>query len=268
MIFNFWIMGLVPTHFTLILLVVGVFYGTSFLWVCLRVKEGAYPPPPPVPVEKETLGRRWWSGVRLYFRECFSSRYYLSVFLMLMIASLAFNPVNIFAIPYARSLGIDMAIYGKFLALTFLISLCLSYFLGWLADIFHPLRLSLAALFGYVLVTAWGSFYANTPNSFLTAWVLHGVISGCYFTGAASLAQRLFPHERFAQFTSAAGILAAPASMALAPLVGLALDRSGNHYQYTFVIGCILATLALLTTWSVYRQFLRLGGPQNYTAPE
>lgn len=268
MIFNFWIMGLVPNHFTFIMLVVGVFYGTSFTWVCLRVKEGHYPPPPPLPAKRETVGQRWQAGVRLYFRECFSSRYYLSVFLMLMVASLAFNPVNIFAIPYARSLGIDMTVYGKFLALTFLISLCLSYGLGWLADIFHPLRVSMAALAGYVLVTAWGSIYANTPNSFLIAWVLHGVISGCYFTSAASLAQRLFPHDRFAQFTSAAGIMAAPGGMALAPLVGLVLDQTGSAYQYTFVIGFALSALALLTTWSVYRQFVRLGGPANYVAPE
>lgn len=268
MIFNFWIMGLVPDYFTLIMLVVGVFYGVSFTWVCLRVKEGSYPPPPPIPAQTESIGQRWQAGVRLYFRECFSSRYYLSVFLMLMIASLAFNPVNIFAIPYARSLGIDMTVYGKFLALTFLISLCLSYGLGWLADIFHPLRVSMAALLGYVLITGWGSFYANNPTSFLIAWVLHGVLSGCYFTSAASLAQRLFPHERFAQFTSAAGIMAAPGGMALAPLVGLVLDRSGNTYQYTFLIGFALSALALLTTWSVYRQFVRLGGPANYVAPE
>ncbi len=49
MIFNYWLMGKVPGHYTLILLVVGVFYGTAFLWVCFKVKEGTYPPPPPLP---------------------------------------------------------------------------------------------------------------------------------------------------------------------------------------------------------------------------
>ena len=160
-----------------------------------------------------------------------------------------------------------MSVYGKFLALTIFISLCLSYPLGWLADAFHPLRVSMAALAGYVLITAAGILYASTPNSFLAVWVLHGVMSGCYFTSAASLALRLFPHDRFAQFTSAAGIVAAPAGMGLAPLVGLALDRSGNHYQHVFTIGFVLSALALLTTWSVYRQFLRLGGLKNYVAP-
>ena len=46
MIFNFWIMGKVPDHFTLILIVIGVFYGTAFMWVCFQVREGEYPPPP------------------------------------------------------------------------------------------------------------------------------------------------------------------------------------------------------------------------------
>jgi hypothetical protein len=62
--------------------------------------------------------------------------------------------------------------------------------------------------------------------------------------------------------------MAAPGGMALAPLVGLVLDQTGNAYRYTFVMGCILASLALLTTWSVYCQFMRLGGPKSYVAPE
>jgi Na+/melibiose symporter-like transporter len=49
MIFNYWIMGKVPDHFTLILCIIGVFYGTAFMWVCFKVREGNYPPPSPPP---------------------------------------------------------------------------------------------------------------------------------------------------------------------------------------------------------------------------
>jgi len=34
-IFNFWLFGKVETHYTVILLVIGLFYGTSFFFVCL-----------------------------------------------------------------------------------------------------------------------------------------------------------------------------------------------------------------------------------------
>lgn len=138
MIFNYWIMGRVPDHFTLILLIIGTFYGVAFLLVCLRIKEGEYPPPPPPDPNRTGLVGGFFKEAGVYFRECFTNPYYLAVFVMLMAASLTFLPVNTFGIPFAKSLGVDMDAYGKSLALTFAISLCLSYFLGWLADVFIP----------------------------------------------------------------------------------------------------------------------------------
>lgn len=259
-IFNLWLTGKIPTHYTLLMVIIGVFYGCAFMWMCFRVKEGGYPPPEPMTTRR--------AEVRTYFRECFSNGYYVSVFVMMMAAALAFAPVNTFAVPYARSLGVDMDHYGKALAVTYGVSLTLAYFLGWLADRFHPLRVSIATLTGYLAVTAYGAFFATTPAAFLTAFVLHGVLSGCYFTSAASIGQRLFPHQKYAQFASAAGIVMAPANIVLAPLVGMVIDTSGGVYRLTFAGGCVLAALALLAAWRVHGRFMRLGGPKNYEAPE
>lgn len=268
MIFNYWIMGLVPTHYTLIFFAIGIFYGSAFLWVCFKVKEGEYPLlPPPDPVKKN-LVVGFLENVRIYFKECFANPYYVWVFFAVMIAGLSFFPVNAFSIPYAKSLGLDMNAYGKGLALTFLISLCLSYFIGWLADIFHPLRMAMASLVGYGLVTLWGSLYVTSEQSFLVAWVLHGVLSGCYMTSAASLGQRLYPESRFAQFASAASLVGALTFMVAVPLVGLLLDLSGNIYRCTFAVGCALTVFALASLGVVYRKFLKLGGPAGYVAPE
>jgi MFS family permease len=160
-----------------------------------------------------------------------------------------------------------MAVYGKFLALTFLISFSLAFFLGWLADVFHPLRMAMATLTCYGAVAAWGAVFATTAHSFLIAWILHGVLSGCYMTSAASLGQRLFPHSRYAQFASAAGITGSMAHVVLGPAMGGVIDRSGNIYRYTFVAGCGLAVIALVAAWFVYVRFIKLGGPTGYVAP-
>ncbi|AHF91377.1 MFS transporter [Opitutaceae bacterium TAV5] len=276
MIFNFWIMGKVPGYFTLILTVIGVFYGVAFMWVCLKVKEGDYPPPPPVPAPKPGHSNNWFARfgreIATYCRECFSNPYYLSVFVLLMCATLAFAPINIYAVRYTKSLGISMDTYGKCLALTYLISLSLSWFLGWMADKFHPLRMAIGFLIGYALVTLWGCFFAKTPNTYLFAWVLHGVLSGCYFTGAASLAMRLFPHSRFAQFASAAGIFGSLANMVFAPALGMMIQGTGTateqNYRLTWIAGCALSLIALGAAWYVYGKFMKLGGPKNYVAPE
>lgn len=260
-IFNFWLFGRVETHFTIILLVIGVFYGVSFYWVCLKVREGGYPPPSPVPP-------RPFAGVAAYFRECFSRPYYVGVFVMTTVASLVFMPVNVFMIPYADSLGMDMAAYGRCLALTFAISLVLAFPLGWLCDLVHPLRVCIACLFGYAAVTAWGALHARDADSFAVALVLHGVLSGCYFTASASLGQRLYPHSRFAQFASAAGIIGSLGGMAIGPVVGGVIDLSGNAYHHTFTIGSAVAVVALILAIVVHGQFMRLGGPKGYVAPE
>lgn len=267
-IFNYWIIGKAPSHFTLILIVIGLFYGVSFMLVCLKVKEGNYPAPPPRPAASGTFFNKVWQEIRLYCRDCFTNPYYLSIFLMMTLATLSFYPINIFAMPYARSLDIDMNIYGKALALTFGISLALAFFLGWLVDIFHPLRMAMASIAGYILATLWGAFYADTQQAFLIAWVAHGVLSGCFFTTSASLGQRLYPHNKFAQFASAASVFLSLSVVGIGPLVGTLIDLSGNVYRYAFAVGLVLASSALVVSFYVHYRFMRLGGPRGYAAPE
>jgi MFS family permease len=268
MIFNFWIMGKVPDHFTLILTIIGIFYGVAFMWVCYMVKEGEYPPPPPPdPVHKNAM-QGFVGGAKVYFRECFTHPYYLSVFVLMMAATLSFLPINTFALPYAKSLAVSMDTFGKFLALTYVISLVLAFPIGWLVDRLHPLRVVLGSVVGYLLVSIAGTLFATTQTTFLVTWVLHGVLSGCYFTSAASLGQRLFPRQRFAQFASAALVFAAPLQMTLAPIVGTVIDVTGNSYRYAFTAGGVLAAIALVSGVSVYARFMKLGGPTGYVAPE
>lgn len=266
-LFNYWLTGKIPTHFSLIMAAVGVYYGVTFMLVCLKVKEGDYPPPPAVN-PSHRLSQRFSGGVRAYFRECFSKKYYLLTFLLFMFAGLSFIPVSLFSVPYARSLGISMDTYGNCVALTYLISLCLSYFMGWLADLIHPLRMAIITMLGYMIVTVLGSLYGTTANAFLTIWVMHAVFAGSYLTSAASLSQRLFPQGKYAQFYSAAGLMAAPLHMLLAPLLGLIIDVTHNTYRILFVAEFLLAGSALVTAFYVHRRFMLLGGPKGYVAPE
>lgn len=267
MIFNYWLIGKLDTHFTIILLSIAAFYGVAFMWVCCKVKEGAYPPPPPAEPGAPGPLAGFLRGARSYFRETFSNPYYLLVFSLITVAALAFTPVNTFLIPYSKSVGMNMDTYGKCLALTFAISLVLAYPLGWLADLFHPLRMGLFWMAGYLAMTAWATFGARSPETFAIALVLHGVISGCYYTSAASLALRLFPRAKFAQFASAVGVTGSLANMIVGPAVGSVVDFTGNLYHHTFTIGCALSAITLALGLAVHGRFMRLGGPRGYVAP-
>jgi MFS family permease len=266
-IFNRWIFGHVDENYSLIMVVIAIFYGLGFMWICLKIKEGDYPPPPPEPDSIPRPLTGFIGGAQAYFQECFHHHYYIWVFILLTVAALCFMPVNIFSIPYARSLGMNMQSYGQCMALTFAISLVLAYPLGWLADLFHPLRMGIGCLIGYIGVTAWGSFFARDPHSFSVALVLHGVLSGCYGTSAASLGLRLFPKSKYAQFASAAGLMVSTCSMALGPLIGTLIDFTGNRYYHTFTAGCALSLVALAAAGHVHGKFMRLGGPPDYSPP-
>jgi MFS family permease len=238
----------------------GLVYVVGFTLMCFKVKEGNYPPPP-------AKAENPWAGVSTYLRECYSHSYYLWVFLAMALAGLAFGPVNSFSVFYARSLNVSMDSYGKYLAVTYTCSLLLSYALGSLADRFHPLRVGLAAMIGYGVVVLAGAFFIRDQTTFAIFFVLHGVLSGVYFTGAAALAQKLFPRERFAQFASAAGILGAVFYIVMPTALGAFLDIIGHNYRYTFILGAILAGLASWCLLVVHGRFMRLGGPRNYVPP-
>ena len=86
-------------------------------------------------------------------------------------------------------------------------------------------------------------------------------------TLTASLPQRLFPRELFAQFASATGIVASVSSMLLVPVIGRMLDLLNNNYRWVFPIGAMLAFCGVVLLWQVSREYRRFGGDAAYRAP-
>jgi maltose/moltooligosaccharide transporter len=259
--FNYSLMGKVETHAFWMFIGVAIIYGGGMVLLCFKVREGEYPPPGPKPSGP-------WEGISSYFKECFAKPYYLLLFASMTISGLAFAPVNSFSIFYAKSIGVSMDTYGKYLAFTYACSFVITYLLGSLADRFHPLRVSMACMVLYAAVAFWGGFSAFDQKTFAVAFILHGVVSGSYATGAASLGQRLFPKTKYAQYASAGGIFGTAFWMAVPPLVGAILDWSGHVYRYTFLMGAVLAVISTVLLALVYSRFKALGGMSQYQAPE
>ena len=99
------------------------------------------------------------------------------------------------------------------------------------------------------------------------SFIAHGVIAGSYFTATASLTQRLYPQESFAQFSSAGGLLCGLGLTLLMPMAGRFLDWIGHQYQYVYLLGSLFAFAGLGTGGIVYRRFVAFGGPSAYKAP-
>ncbi len=258
--------GNAETTYLWIFLGVGALYGVGFTVMCLRVKEGEYPPSLPMDAGRKTGG--FLRSARTYFQECFGHRYYRWLFGALTLAGLATGPVNLFSVFFATSVHMDMHLYGKCLALTYCISLGLAYPLGWLADRVHPLRLGIGILVLYAAATLWGGFYARDARMLAVALIAHGVIAGTWATATASLQQRLLPRAEFAQFASAGGIIGNLSWMVLAPIAGFLLDHLHHDYRYTFFMGSFLTLAGLAGCLILHGKFMALGGPRDYAAPE
>ena len=268
-LFNYWLLGKVEAHYFYIFLGVGLFYGLGLACLCLKVREGSYPPPADPPAGDSRL-RSIFMPFATYFRQCFSHGYYRWVIVAMVLSGLAASPYNMFAILYAKSaeISMDMDDYGAILAQCYAISFALSFVLGWFADRFHPLRMSIAALVAYLATMLAGWFTVGSADSFRVILYLHTIISGCYFTLSASLGQRLFPHALFAQFNSAAAMSSAIATVLLSALLGKLLVLLGSDYRYLFLFGTVTTALGACCLWVVYRHFLRLGGDRAYQAPD
>ncbi|HEY8967093.1 MAG TPA: MFS transporter [Candidatus Methylacidiphilales bacterium] len=262
--FFFKLMGKADAHPMAVFLAIAVLYGVGFLLMCLKVKEGEYPPPP----EPRGGQRGFFAAAAAYFKDGFGNPYYLWYFAAVGFGNLATLPFNLYSFYYAQSMGLDADAFGKCIAATYACSLLLSYPLGALADRVHPLRLTLACLALYAVVMACGGLFARTTPLFVAFFILHGVASGSLFTASASLPQRLLPRAKFAEIGSVSGIIQALSMMAVAPLFGKFLDLTHHAYRYTFPACAVLTTLAFGAHFGLYRRFMALGGPRRYAAPE
>ncbi len=264
-IFNFFLMAKAGTHYLEIFVGLGVLYGVGFALMCFKVKEGEYPPPEKAaPITRANI----LAPVLSYLKECYSNPFYLSLFLATTLGMLALGPVNTFSVFHSRSLGMSDDLYGKSLALSYAFSLVFSYPLGILADRFHPLRLGMASMVIYLLVTLYGFVFATTVSTFFIAFVLHTVVSGSYLTGTASIGQRLLPMAKFGQFGSAAGIIAAICFMILPPALGAFIGSINHNYRYVFLLASLIAAASLATYIVVFLKYKKLGGDAAYVAPE
>jgi MFS family permease len=262
--FFFGVMSEAKAHFTWIFLAIGALYGVAFTLMCLKVKEGE---PPPI---DDHLGARpgLLSAVITYFRDGFGNPYYLCFFAATILGALCTSPFNLFSLYYSQSVGMSDGGYGRCIAMSYFISLFLSYPIGMAADRFHPLRLSMAGLALYALIMGAGGFLVHDPFSFGVLMVLHTVVSGSIFTAWASLSQRLLPRARFAEISSAGGIIGSIVGIFFSPLIGEFLDHMHHQYRYTLFIGSGITLMALVAFIILHARFMALGGPKNYIAPE
>ena len=258
-IFNYFLLGRAESHSMWIFLGLALLYAFGFTLLLFKVKEGEYPPPPPVKPGLKAM-------VAGYFRDCFSVPFFSILFV-----GLAFNYVstvcrNMFNLLFAlNDLGLTTAQFGRVGAVGGIVGVALYLPMGYLVDRFHPLRIYLAGALLVIFVNPFGFFFVHGYGTFMAMGILLAVVYTVQNSSLLPLCVKLYPKEQFGQFCSAAAMVKALLLVAANAAGGWFIDLFGYRWLYVwdflFTIPCFVLLL-----W-IYFRWKKLGGDEGYQPP-
>ncbi len=263
-LYNFFIFKHAETHMTEIYVSVAIFYALGMGLMCLKVKEGKYPPPPPT-VDGES---RFISQVKTYFIECYSQRYFWNFFLCNTCWAIAYT-MGVFNVFLQKSIGLDLAQIGFISGMASAVNMLLTYPAGALGDRFHPLRVliwvKIVNLIFLPLGLIWLFFDFAPATAFKVALSLSVInIPFGVLTEAMMMPMymRVLPRERYGQFCSANALVRSFGVICGGFFAGLFIDvmrnfHPGSDYAYRFIpVWTIFwSAAALFFLWRLYQDW-------------
>lgn len=253
--FNQLVFALTDRYLFEILMTIALTFGLAIPLMCLMTREGDSPPAhgSAPPAERARL--------RLALSQlaaCYTQPHYLWTFAVFMLAAVTFNPFNTFSQSYALSLGMSKATLGSLTAAGYAVSIFSAFGIGWLVDRYGALRISACMMSAYGIVALTGYLFVDGVTSFEMAYLTHVIMSGAYFTAAASLPMALFPAADFVRYNATKETMVALANIVVSTTQGPLLDLSGHNYRLTLASATAFALLALLCMARLRRKMPRL----------
>jgi Na+/melibiose symporter-like transporter len=237
-----WIFELTDLYLREVLVGVGLFFCLPILATALLVKEAPLPPAPP------TLPREH-PRLRFPFEHilaCFDYRPYAWAVAAFVLASITFSPFNTFYLHFAHAAGIPKATLGTLTASGYAVSIVSAFAIGWLADRCGAVRVSTAVMTLYCAISTAGFMGVDDAASFRAFYFAHVVISGAWFTAAASMPMALFPREHFVQFNSTKELMVIFGTIFVSAVQGPVLDLSEHQYRYTLLAGAVFSLASIV----------------------
>jgi maltose/moltooligosaccharide transporter len=275
-IYNFFIFRFAESYMREIFIGVAVLYLVGFGMACLMIKEGEYPPPE----EGSDNSSRGMKGIKTFFKESFSHKFYWFKFLATSFAAVA-GAIGMFVIFFNLEMGLSLDQLGKMRAIGSIAMMAAMYFMAIFVDRWHPLRICVyGAVFGVLgnfMSMVW--IFVTIPGNYFFWLNLGNVLIGTFLTALVAVAglpcdMRIFPQSRFGQFCSAQAMLRSTFTVISGILAGLFIDLvinlcHGSDYAYRFIYIWITAFsgISALFLVKVYLAWHRLGGDKHFHPP-
>ena len=251
--------------------------------MCMRVKEGTYPPPP-----EEEKYEGFFAKLKSIGRESFSTKFYWYFYLTAGVGALA-GGTAIFSVFANQQLNLTLKQQGILRTVSMFGGLVATYYASIFVDRWHPLRISTYNAIGAACgaFNGWIWLFITLPSAVMFWPSLISSVASQFSAAMAGLCgialfMRLMPRSLYGQFSAASSVIRAIGRMSAGILAGIFLDsitwllrdssmaaKFGPDFAYRFgflwsgtftVVGAVVTCLA-------YREWLRLGGDEHYQAP-
>ncbi|HBG26914.1 MAG: hypothetical protein A2Y10_10545 [Planctomycetes bacterium GWF2_41_51] len=257
-VFSYWIFGMAKTHLHEIFVGTAIIYGIIITIMCLKVKEGDYPPPN----KKEATGH-WWSGIRNYAVQCFGHPFFLIIFIVYSIRIWS-NASDVFLVfLYRDQIGLTLDEIGKITAFAQITSVLFVYPAGMLVDRLGSHKSYIAAMTLYCAVKLVAFFLVNNYWSLLICNILW-LIPYCLITISVSKwIVDLYPNKQYGQFASAGAMISSIGAALLSILCGQFIDLV-NNYRYALLWPVAFQLVGVIGALIIYKKWKAMGGKEGY----
>jgi MFS family permease len=276
-LYNMFVFKYAESHMTVIFVGVAVLYFIGFSVMCFQVKEGGYPPPP----EYVDGQGGFWSGLKTFFVECYSIRYYWFMFGMTTFWVISVCTVMPFTVFFIKDIGMTLEQYGKVLSYGGFIGMLLTYPAGIIADRYHPLRVELAMKIIVILLMPLNLIFLVVKMPPQTAYYYYMTVSliqlpAMVVFGAAQFPNEMsiFPKERFGQFCSAQAAIRSVGTILGGLIAGMVFDGlkwyySGSDFGYRWIPAWswLFEIFSFICLVKVYQGWKSYGGLKSYMPP-
>jgi len=279
-LFNFFILKFALSHFTQIMIIVAILYFVVFMLMCLKVKEGDYPPP-----EKNIDGdTNFISSVKTFFCECFGHKIYWGFYLFTAFWNMSAAIIPFYILMY-KSMGMTVDQFGKIGGIIGVITTVLLYPAGWISDKYHPIITMKIAMITVVASTPLFFIFLFKDFSPKEVVVLYAIISAItlpmlalYVAAELPTYMKILPKEKYGQFSSSSAMVRAIGVIIAGVLAGGFMDHvkaiyatSSNpdfYYRFAPIFAWVFQILSLFAFLYVFKIWKQRGGIKGYAPPK
>ncbi len=273
-IYSYFLFQYSLSHFREIMTGVAILYMVGMGIMCLRVKEGSYPPPP----EDEFSG--FLGKFKSIGKQSFTTRFYWYFYLTSACTAIA-GATGIFNIFVSQQMNLTLKQIGILKAVGGIGIMISTYFAAVFVDRWHPLRIATYNAIGnaFNAYNAWIWLFITLPSAVFFWASLISSLADQFAVAMGSLCgiamfMRLMPKSLYGQFSAANAVIRAVGGMGAGLLAGLFLDGmkwvlngSDFAYRFGFMWQGTFRIMAAVFMCLAYREWLKLGGDEHYQAP-